>query len=490
MKSKIAIRLTAYFGAALLLFSLLTGCVFAWMFGRYSTDVHRQELETRATRIAATMAGFMDNASGGDAGGHGSGGARGGYGAYLKFLDDIAMTDIWLVDRDAGLVSRGFGSPSLSYKELPNNAEQVIRQVYGGGVAFSESFSELLGQNTLTVGAPVLSKTGTVLGAVLLHSPIDGQKEARAHQVSILLASILLALFLTVPIAVVLSLRFTKPLSLMKQHALVLAEKNYFAKNHIRQRDEIGDLAEHMDLLADRLAEAEQERQEQEQTRRAFLSSISHELRTPVTVMRGSLEALCDGVVTEPGQVEEYHRQMLHESIHMQRLVNDLLELSRLQSAGFQMEMDIVDLWEVAEDVARTMGRIAESKDITVSTRDLEHIPVHGDYNRLRQMLMTVVDNGIKFSEQGQDVSISGQQRQGRYCLCVQDTGKGISPEELPHIFDRFHKENSDGNRQGAGLGLAIAREIAQRHQVEIQVESRPGSTRFYFLFPSDGKHT
>ena len=130
--------------------------------------------------------------------------------------------------------------------------------------------------------------------------------------------------FLAVPAAVLLSLKFTKPLNRMKDIAVRLADGDFSAVNALRQNDEIGELAATMDLLAVRLKDASQESSRLEQMRRDFISNVSHELRTPVTVLRGSLEAITDGIITEPAQIQEYQQQMLRESLHLQRLVDDL----------------------------------------------------------------------------------------------------------------------------------------------------------------------
>ncbi|MPN49112.1 Signal transduction histidine-protein kinase BaeS [bioreactor metagenome] len=130
-------------------------------------------------------------------------------------------------------------------------------------------------------------------------------------------------------LSIAFSFGFTKPLNRMKQTALLLAKGDYTAKTDIHQKDEIGELALNLDVLSDRLDAETRESEKLHQLRRDFVANISHELRTPVTVLRGSLEALCEEVVSDPEQVKNYHRQMLKESIYLQRLVNDLLDLSR-----------------------------------------------------------------------------------------------------------------------------------------------------------------
>ena len=150
--------------------------------------------------------------------------------------------------------------------------------------------------------------------------------------------------------------RFTKPLGKMKTAALRISGGDYSVKTDVLQGDEISELATALDDMAVKLNVASKESAKLEKLRRDFIANISHELRTPVTVIRGSLEALCDGVVSESQMVEDYHRQMLSESIYLERLVSDLLDLARLQNPDFTMEMSEVNLKDIVQDAVRSVG--------------------------------------------------------------------------------------------------------------------------------------
>lgn len=489
--SKIANRLIFYFSAALLLFAVMVGGAFAALSGRRTMNLYRLELETKAETISHTMYGFLSGSSSSSSGHsqHGSSMHGSGYGAYLRYLNELAMADVWVVDANSKSItacSEHMGS--IEYNELPPDGETIIDQALNGEKAFSESFSGFLGEPTLSVAVPIRQDdSSTVLGAVLVHTPVQGMSDAVWDSLKTMLGSILLALLLAVPTGILLSLKFTKPLNKMKITAKQLAQGDLTARNRISQSDEIGELAQVMDQMADRLREASLERDRLEQTRRDFISNISHELRTPVTVLRGSLEALADGVVTDPIQVKEYQAQMLTESKHLQRLVNDLLELSRLQNADFKMEEAPLELHQLVEDVARSMRQMAEPKNVKLEVREEEgDFSLAGDYGRLRQMLIIVTDNALKFSPPGETVLLSLERRQGRPAILAVDHGPGISEEHLPHIFDRFQRSVGTENPSGTGLGLPIAKQIASRHGIEVQVTSRPGHTEFLFLFPKN----
>ena len=188
-----------------------------------------------------------------------------------------------------------------------------------------------------------------------------------------------------------------------------------------------------------------------------------------MTVIRGSLEALVDGVISSPNDVAEYQGQMLKETIHLQRLVNDLLELSRLQTVGFKIESEPFDIKEAACEAARAIQKAAAAKNVAIKVeRTSGQKIIQGDGGRVRQMFMTILDNAVKFSPEGGEVVM----KIGDDKITVSDGGCGISAEDLPHVFDRFKKDSSERNKGGSGLGLAIAREIAARHNLELRAQS------------------
>lgn len=213
----------------------------------------------------------------------------------------------------------------------------------------------------------------------------------------------------------------------------------------------------------------------------------SHELRTPVAVLRGSLEVLQDGTVSEGEEVAAYYTQMLVESRHLERLVNDLLDLSRLQDGQFRLEMEEMDLRGVVRDAARAIRQSARGKAAEVSVRcPQEECLLKGDYGRVRQMLLILMDNAVKFSHPGGAVDFALSREARGFAVEVTDHGRGIPPEELPHIFDRFWRARGWENRSGTGLGLAIARQIAKRHGAELRAESGGGRTCFTVRFPEE----
>ena len=495
--NKIATKLALYFTSALILFAITIGSIFFFLFKNYTIDVHRNELVHYAQSLAQTLA-DEENASSHQMMMSNSNG-------YLRFIEEIAGDDVWLVDKELNLLSTGnnhgmmtqnghmsrsnsrssmMGQESLT--DLPENAKELITQVFQGNTTFSEGFSDTLNQPTLTVGAPITNTNGEIWGAILIHSGISGTKKAVEQGLNLLTLSLTIALVIALLFAIFLAYSFTKPLGKMKKTALRLTDGDYQAQTKLKQKDEIGELSQAIDTLASRLEEASQESAKTEQMRRDFVANISHELRTPVTVIRGSLEALNDAVVTDPNKVAEYHQQMLSEARFLERLVDDLLELSRLQNLDFQIEKAPVHLNDVLSDALRSARQLAHQKEIEILLPDTPSpLFISGDYGRLRQMFLIILDNAVKFSPPKSQIQVALLDDQ----LTICDQGPGIPEAALPVIFDRFHKTYGEHNKVGTGLGLAIAKEIAERHQMTLSATNKqPNGACFTFDFRQSEK--
>jgi signal transduction histidine kinase len=481
MKPKIAVKLSASFFAILLLFSLLVGFVFTTLFRNQVIELNKEELLSRAEAMAKVLTTNTMNMPAGSGHGQSSSIRTGMYGSYLKFFNELSRANVWVVDEDLQVITNLTAQDQrVIYADLPADADTVVKEVFLGKSTFSEGFSSLLDTPTLTVGVPIKSEQ-VVIGALLLHTPIKGVNESIAQGFRILLISIFIAMLLAIGLSVFLAITLTKPLKQMQNTALQLAQGEYDVKTGIKSNDEIGELAESIDILSQRLHEASLESQKLDQLRKDFVANISHELRTPVTVIRGSLEALCDEVVTEPALVREYYQQMLSESLFLQRLVNDLLDLSKLQNVDFKIETEEVNLPEILQDIMRSSRPLAKQKEIQVELNiDRDLFVISGDYGRLRQMFLIILDNAMKFSPREGKVEI--MLRENR--VTISDQGPGIHPQDLPFIFERFYRVKSEENKTGTGLGLAIARQIAERHNVSIEVESEiEKGTKFHFVF-------
>ena len=409
----------------------------------------------------------------------------------MRIIEDIAMGEVWIVDAKTGNIVQGRNEKgqSFSYLKLPPNAEETIKKAISGETTTTENFNDYLNENSITVAVPI--KNGqTIEGVVLLHSPVKYMSSALKSGIYTLIFSILVALILASISAVWLSISFTKPLNKIRDTTTELAKGNYEVTTQVNQSDEIGELAKSIDKLALQLDKSSKESERFEKMRQNFIANISHELRTPITVIRGSIEAICDGIIKDSEQLKDYNEQILSDSIHLQRLVNDLIDLTKLQNTDFSIDKSTINLFEIINDAVRSMKQISTKKGVKINFSAENAIEEDkylfvGDYQRIRQMIIIVLDNAIKFSNENQKVDIFLKKENNKYEIKICDNGRGIDSKNIGEIFNRYHKSNTEENKNGMGLGLAIAKEIAIRHNIEIMVESEPYiKTIFTFLIP------
>jgi heavy metal sensor kinase len=221
-------------------------------------------------------------------------------------------------------------------------------------------------------------------------------------------------------------------------------------------------------------------------TSRRFLADASHELRTPLTVIKGELQQL----VADPGaRSEERERigSVLEEVARLEHLVAGLLVLSRLDAGDARREWSEVNLGELAASTAEQMHLVADDRGVRLQASVLAPVTIRGDAGRLKQVIVNLLDNAIKFTPRGGTVTVRTEALDGNGMLEVRDSGIGIPAASLPHVFDRFYRVDAARSRDegGAGLGLSIVRSICSAHGVEIEVDSIVGGgTRFRLSFP------
>lgn len=235
--------------------------------------------------------------------------------------------------------------------------------------------------------------------------------------------------------------------------------------------DEIGSIAGAVGLFSD-ITQMER----LEKTRRDYVSNVSHELRTPLTAMRALIEPLKEGMVTAETDRMRYYDIILREIMRLSRLINDQLELSRLQSGTISIEKKRMRIDDLIYDTCERYSTIAEEKGLTLNVlTDFGDFPVvYGNADRIEQMLIILLDNAIKYTEQG-SVNVSGKWDEEKVTISVKDTGVGIEESDLPYVFDRFYKVDKAHSGKGSGLGLSIASELLKKMGEEISVSSEKG---------------
>jgi signal transduction histidine kinase len=403
------------------------------------------------------------------------------YGQFLELLDSFSNARIWVTDHNGSML---FMSKQQQCRRkganlcLRDNADRdLIAIVLQGREVIKERYSNFYNEPMIVVGTPVYDHTRQIRGTVFLHAPIIGITATVNRAYRILFTAILLAIVLIGVVGVFYSRQITKPLQKMNLTALEMAEGNYAVRTNIKQNDEVGQLSRSIDYLAAKLGATVSELERLEQMRKDLISNVSHEFRTPLTLIRGSVETLIDGAAADEAEVQKQYQRIFQETKGLERLVNDLLDLSRLQSGKFALQLEELDLGALVAEVAVNLQTLAVKKHITIVT-DIQDAfpPVWGDYYRLRQLLVIFIDNAIKYSDNGTKIGLTlsaGTEVQ----LTIADQGSGISDADLPYIWERFYKVDKARGKSGsgAGLGLTIAKYLIEAHHGSVTVASRLG---------------
>lgn len=224
-----------------------------------------------------------------------------------------------------------------------------------------------------------------------------------------------------------------------------------------------------------------------ERTRREFVSNVSHEFRTPLTIIKGSVELLVDGAVTEPEEVLKTYLRIENETKALERLVYDLLDVSRFKSGRMQLKMERLNICSLAESVVSGVGVIADKKGIELVYNGEKNLEILGDPARMRQVMIIFLDNAMKFTAAGGKIVLSVLKKDDMVQISIADSGSGIAKEDIPFIFERFYKVDKarGGSSSGSGLGLSIASSIIEYHGGTIDVESDLGKgTTFTIIVP------
>lgn len=399
----------------------------------------------------------------------------------LLLFEQLSGADIWVIDTEHCIYT--YQNESLNIipgGTLPAFAEQTAFEAFMGQSVCRAGYIEE--EEVLVSGAPVTNSDGDVIAAVLLCASVESMSRGTGQSLNVLIGSLAAALAVILIATILFARSFIRPVMGIKTTALRLAAGDYEVRTNIRRTDEIGELSDAMNTLAVRLEEARARQQQEESARQDFLSRISHELKTPVTVIRGLLETWEDGLADTEEEQTAYRRQMLTESIRLQKLITSLLDLTRLQTMDYTFPVETVDMTELLGDVLMSARILASAHQIdVVCDPPAAACLIQGNYDRLRQLLMILIDNAVKYSPDHTQITLELDTQ--RQCLLVRDQGRGIAPERLTHIFDPYYRgENSD--RDGTGLGLAIASEIARRHGFSLQAGSEPGTgSTFSLLF-------
>jgi len=301
-----------------------------------------------------------------------------------------------------------------------------------------------------------------------------------------LMYAALAAMVAAVALSLYLSRSVIAPVHAMSLASQRIADGRYDERVQVRGEDELAQLAMRFNQMAGKLDQVES-------MRRRLIGDVSHELRTPLTAIKGSMEGLMDGVLPA---TQETFQQIHTEADRLNRLVDDLQELSRVEARAYELEIRPLDVFSLVRTVTKRLASQAELKHVLLDIELAPDLPrVLADEDRAVQVLTNLVGNALQYTPENGKVTIFAKRIDHEVQISVRDTGTGIPPEHLPHIFDRFYRVDKSRSRRaggGSGIGLTIARALVEAHGGRIWAESAGeglGST-FRFTLPPENRNS
>ena len=470
MKTMYGRQFVAMVGMVLLSFCML-GASFAALSYQYTVRDKQDTLLRNASYIASftsetvrTEGGFV--------------GLNETFQSYLTTAAQVTDSHILVTTIDGVVAYATDGQKELTGAKGTTIPQQVVAQIVrSGSIAGISTLGGLYHHGRYMVGLPVMDSTSGGLQGLVFVSGDTSSFTAMWRDLSgILVVASCAVVLIAAVISSVTSMYQSKPI----KEVAAAARQFGLGKLDVRvdvgqRRDEVGELADAFNAMADSLASSEHRRTE-------FVANVSHELKTPMTTIAGFADGILDGTIP-PEREREYLEIISSETRRLSRLVRSMLDLSRLQSD----ERAAQQQFDLCETLLRTLVNL-EGK---VTARNLQvdtclpdqPVPVWGDQDAITQVCYNLLDNAIKFSRPGGTLGVCITTRGAKAMVDISNEGDTIPPEELPLIFDRFHKtdHSRSADRDGVGLGLYIVKTILNSHKETISCSSEAGLTRFCF---------
>lgn len=400
---------------------------------------------------------------------------------HLDALDTYLEANLWIINPSGRMV--------LDSKEVLDVETEVIVEGFDptiteGSYYTVGDFFGCFGQDMLSVFAPITSEY-KVKAYVVIHYPMDKINDTVNDYAIIAYIQLSITLFLSVIIILFFTQLVYKPINKITTATEAYAAGNMHYPLQVDSNDEIGYLAASLSYMASQVAQSED-------NQKKLVANISHDFRSPLTSIRGYLEAMQDGTIP-PEMYDKYLQIVINETDRLTKLTNSLLTLNNLNTKGMVLEKTDFDINDVIRNTVASFEGRCQAKKIGVEIiLTGEEMYVVADKGKIQQVIYNLLDNAIKFSGNNSVIVVETTEKKNKIFISVKDNGIGIPKDEVKMVWDRFYKSDlSRGkDKKGTGLGLSIVKEIINSHDENINVISTEGvGTEFIFSLPKSDKN-
>ncbi|MCR5673094.1 MAG: HAMP domain-containing histidine kinase [Lachnospiraceae bacterium] len=392
----------------------------------------------------------------------------------LKASGDFSLLTIWIMNTDGEVI---YASDDIN--GAPFSVEGFIEEGTSRSFFREGDFYGHFNEEMLSVLAPI-TYNYNLKGYVVVHTPSNRIREQRNDLNLIILATVAVVFVLSTFILIVFTDIVYIPLKKITKATEAYAEGDFTYPIDIDKNDEIGYLAASLTYMADKLSHFEDDQKK-------FIANVSHDFRSPLTSMKGYLEAMADGTIP-PEQHEKYIKIVKNETERLTKLTNNLLTLNNLNITGMNLDITDFDINKTIRNTVATFEGTCKQKHISFNlVLTGNTLYVSADKGKIEQVLYNLIDNAIKFSKPESSIRLETNEKNETIFVSVKDSGIGIPKEDLKLIFDRFYKTDQSRGRdkKGTGLGLSIVKEILNAHHENINVISTVDvGTEFIFTLP------
>ncbi len=388
----------------------------------------------------------------------------------LQMMASFLKTEIWVVNRQGIIVvdSNQSARSGTMIKEF--DPTDTGNRYYRIGNYYGQ-----FPYDVVSVSAPIIGNYNTY-GYVLVHLPVDQIKDEANQALNVVYITAVVIFLLSLIILLVFTKTVYFPLKKITEGANEYALGNLSYQIDLKPHDEMGYLAATLNYMSDEL-------NKMEEYQRTFIANVSHDFRSPLTSIKGYLEAIIDGTIP-PEMYEKYLTRVIAETERLNKLTQGMLTLNSLDSKGYLSRSNF-DINRVIKDIVASFEGTCDAKNIIFDLTFSDSIQmVYADLGKIQQVLYNLIDNAIKFSHHDSTIYIQASERYEKIFVSVKDTGIGIPKDSVKKIWERFYKTDlSRGkDKKGTGLGLSIVKEIIQAHGENIDVVSTEGvGTEFIF---------
>ncbi len=451
-------------------FSLLSA-VSSQVFKGYFISQREELLEKQAARISQ----LMSSAFGINSGIFGAMTLQNRMSEQVKNIQDYMDTSILFIDNEFRVF---LTSPDISECNGATITNKGIEPVMlGNVVSIQGKLIDSFPSKMLSVAYPIVIDQ-QIIGAVILNASIPELERTIREVVRLTVVGFFIMGAVSFVLIYLSSKNITKPLLEMNEAAKIIASGDFEKRIEVSTRDEVGQLGESFNEMAKSL-------DEQEKLRREFLTNISHDIRSPLTSMRGFVQALIDGMVPEEKQ-ERYLKIILEETERLTKLSNDILDLNQVQTTEVSLYRTNFDVNELILHTLQMVETRMRDGEINLKINTAPTM-VNADYEKIQRVIYNLIDNSIKFTPAGGIISLETKMENKKVFVSIKDTGIGIEEEAVKRIFDRFYKVDSSRGlyKNGTGLGLSIVQAFVNAHGETIEVQSKiDEGTEFTFSLP------